>query len=127
MKHHMKALALAAAMMGLQFPAYAGHPYITDNTGTAGADHWQLELLTENASHSNTVDGVTQNDANHLFTPVLTRALSDTLDVALGLSYLDNDGGSSGRGDTAGTQAWHLFRHRGRKQGLGEWADFLWP
>lgn len=113
MKHRMKSLALAAAMLGSQLPAYAGHPYITDNTGTVGADHWQLELLAERSTHSNTVNGVTREDSLDLFTPVLTRALSDTLDVALGLSHQDIGGGSSGRGDTALELKWRFYDQDG--------------
>jgi hypothetical protein len=118
MKHRLKTLALAAAMMGSQFPAYAGHPYITDNTGTIGAGNWQLELMAEKGTHSNSVNGESQKDGYKLFTPVLTRALSDTLDVALGLSHLNIDGGDSGKGDTALELKWRFYEQDGLSLGL---------
>lgn len=118
MKHRTKVLALAAAMIIAQIPAYAGHPYITDNTGTIGAGHWQLELLGENGTHSNSVGGVTQKNSYDLFNPVLTRALSETLDVALGLNHLRLDPGSSGQGDTSLELKWRFYEHDGLSLGL---------
>ena len=108
-------------MLGLQLPAYAGHPYITDNTGTIGADHWQLELLGERGSHSNTVFGVTQKNSYDLFNPVLTRALSEDLDIAFGLNHLRLDSGTSstsGQGDTSLELKWRFYEHEGLSLGL---------
>lgn len=118
MKHRLKVFILAAATLGTQLPAYAGHPYVTDNTGTIGAGHWQLELMAESGTHSNSAGGVAQKDAYKLFTPVLTRAFSDTLDVALGLSHLNIDGGSSGQGDTALELKWRFYEQDGLSLGL---------
>lgn len=118
MNHRLKTLALAAAMMGSQLPAHAAHPFITDNTGTIGVDHWQLELMAEKGTHSNSVGGVSQKDAYTLFNPVLTRALSETLDVAFGLNHLNIDGGSTGQGDTSLELKWRFYDKDGFSLGL---------
>lgn len=118
MKHGLKMSGVIAVLMGAQLPAYAAHPYITDDTGTIGANHWQLELLAENGEHSNTVAGATQNDTYTLFTPVLSRALADNLDVALGLSHLDIGGGSSGMGDSAVEFKWRFYEQDKWSMGL---------
>lgn len=118
MKHRLKTLGFVAALMGAQLPAFAAHPYITDDTGTIGANHWQLELLAENGEHSNTVAGVTQKDTYTLFTPVLTRALADNLDVALGLSHLNMGDGNSGMGDSALEFKWRFYEQGNWSMGL---------
>ena len=71
---------------------WAAHPFITDDAGTQGAGNWQLELMGQYNRHEVIADPsggpVQQRSRGTLFNPVLTYGLRDTVDVALGLSYL---------------------------------------
>lgn len=65
-------------------PAYAGHPLITDDAGTAGKNGLQAEFAGE-YSHENE-DGATEKtwDAAATF----TYGIADSLDIVLGVPYL---------------------------------------
>lgn len=76
--------------------AQAAHPLLTDDTGTQGAGNWQLEL---NTDHTRTRDaGATgwQRSAAGTW----THGVADTLDLALGLPWLQvsEPGEARGRG-----------------------------
>jgi hypothetical protein len=72
---------------------WAAHPFLTDDAGTQGAGHWQLEVTAQRNRSSRTADAgagpAQQVSRATLLNPVLTYGLRDTLDLALGLNQLD--------------------------------------
>jgi hypothetical protein len=70
---------------------WAAHPFVTDDTGTQGRGHWQLELQGDLLRSDRTADSgsgpVEQKRKVNTFVPVLSYGVLDTLDVQLGLSY----------------------------------------
>ncbi len=120
-------LALCAVWAG---PVCAAHPYLTDDTGTQGSGHWQLELMLEYQRNPRTAD--TADAAVHqlrkvtVFTPVLTYGLRDTLDVALGLNYMRqrsiDDGvvthAAEGMGDSTLELKWRFYEQNGLSLGV---------
>jgi len=100
---------------------WAGHPFLTDDTGTQGAGGWQLELQAQRNSHDAIGDpgggAVRQQSRLTLLSPVLTYGLLDNLDVALGLNHLrtrDTQNGAvvaeaSGRSDTVLELKWRFY------------------
>lgn len=81
--------ALCAAWAG---PLFAAHPYLTDDTGTQGTGHWQLELIAERHRNDHSADtgsgAVREVRALTLFSPVLTYGALETVDVAFSASHL---------------------------------------
>jgi hypothetical protein len=69
---------------------WAAHPFITDDTGTQGAGHWQLELQAERGTLDRTANvggvPVQQESRVTVFTPVLTYGVLENLDIAVGLN-----------------------------------------
>jgi len=63
----------------LLYPLYAGHPLITDDTGTLGKGHFQLELTPE--IHNQTDEQCTDIPF------ALTYGLSDYFDIICGIQY----------------------------------------
>lgn len=124
-----RALGLALCVVWAA-PLYAAHPYLTDDTGTQGSGHWQLELMLEHQRNPNTADTgdatVRQLRKVTLFSPVLTYGLRDDLDVALGLNYLRQrtiDDGTvtqtaEGTGDSTLELKWRFYEQNGLSLGL---------
>jgi hypothetical protein len=120
-------IALCAVWAG---PLHAAHPFLTDDTGTQGAGHWQLELLLEHQRNPQTADladaTVHQIRKVTAFSPVLTYGLLDTLDLALGFNYSRqrsiDDGAvthaAEGTGDTALELKWRFYERNGLSLGL---------
>ncbi|OGA56126.1 MAG: hypothetical protein A3G81_14820 [Betaproteobacteria bacterium RIFCSPLOWO2_12_FULL_65_14] len=120
-------IALCAAWAGT---LHAAHPFLTDDTGTQGAGHWQLELLLEHQRNPQTADladaTVHQLRKVTSFSPVLTYGLRDALDIALGLNYSRqrsiDDGtvthAAEGTGDTTLELKWRLYERNGLSFGL---------
>jgi hypothetical protein len=110
--------------------ARAAHPFITDDTGTQGAGNWQLELMAQRDRHSALGDAgagpVQQRARSIFFNPVLTYGITETVDVALGLSYLDNrtsESGvpvaeASGKGDSTLEVKWRFLDRDGSSLAL---------
>ena len=96
-------LALAAAA-----PVWAGHPLISDDTGTQGAGHWQLEI---NTDHARTRENGARNwerQAN----ATLAWGAGDALDLAVNLPYLRTsgpDGRARGVGDVTLQAKWRFL------------------
>lgn len=120
-------LALCAVWAG---PVCAAHPYLTDDTGTQGSGHWQLELMLEYQRNPRTADTadatVHQLRKATLLTPVLTYGLRDTLDVALGLNYTRqrsiDDGAvthaAEGTSDSTLELKWRFYEQNGLSLGV---------
>lgn len=81
----VKPVAALPLLLSAQWPmaALAGHPLLTEDTGTQGAGNYQLEL-THDLSH--TRDGETKARAKSI-NAVLSAGLTDTLDFILTLPY----------------------------------------
>ncbi len=79
-------------LLALPTTSWAAHPFVTDDTGTQGTGHWQLELMAEHDRTARTADPgggpVHQVRTVTLLNPVLTYGVLDNLDFALGLAHL---------------------------------------
>lgn len=73
-------------------PAWAAHPFVTDDTGTQGKGNWQLELQGDLLRSERTVDTgsgpVEQKRKLNAFIPVLSYGILDSLDIQFGLSHV---------------------------------------
>ncbi|MEK6743279.1 MAG: transporter [Nitrospirota bacterium] len=66
--------------------AFAGHPLITDDTGTQGKGKTQLEFIGEYGIEKE--NGITEKGLEVPTTPFLSYGLSDTMDLVFGLPYV---------------------------------------
>jgi hypothetical protein len=104
---------------------WAAPPFVTDDTGTQGKGNWQLELQYEYDRNDATADAgagpVTQVSKLSAFNPVLTYGLGESVDIALGLSYLKQrvtENGAvtedpSGMGDSTVELKWRFYDGNG--------------
>ena len=121
------AIALCAAWAG---PLCAAHPFFTDDTGTQGSGHWQLELMLDYHRSPRSADladaRVHELRKLTLYNAVLTYGVRDVLDLALGLSYLRDrsidDGivthAAEGAGDSTLELKWRFYERNGLSLGL---------
>jgi len=105
--------------------AFAAHPFVTDDAGTQGKGHWQLELIAEHTTNSATADlgaGIVRHESREsVFVPVLTYGLLDNLDIALGGAHVRGhaaeDGApadeTSGQGDSSLELKWRFYEADG--------------
>jgi len=112
---------LAAFLVLLPSPAWAAHPFITDDTGTQGRNHWQLEATVDSLRSDRTADAgagpVEQNRRANVFITVLAYGVREDLDVQLGLTHLrirTTENGvvterASGVADSAVELKWRLY------------------
>lgn len=106
-------------------PAWAAHPYITDDSGTQGAGNGQLELLAERVRHdrsANTPGGAVYRYRKvAAFNPVLTYGLRDNLDFALGANHVRDRAwengvlasSAAGTGDSTLELKWRFYQENG--------------
>jgi len=91
--------------------AHAAHPFITDDTGTQGTAHWQLEVNTDRTRFSD--NGTTTR--NQVGNATLTYGATDTLDVAVNLPYqynrTDGQPTNKGLGDMAVQAKWRFYEN----------------
>ncbi len=82
----LKRILMSAFLMLIAAaPSFAAHPLITDDAGTQGKGKTQLEFIGEYGHDSE--DGTTTNILVFPTIPVLTRGITDTVDLALGVSF----------------------------------------
>ena len=107
---------VAAALMG--WPAHAGHPLFTDDTGTQGANGWQWEINTD----SMRTQGVAPKRWAQQVNGTVTRGMTDDLDLAFSLPLLRHgapgEGAHGGLGD-AGVQAKWRFHDNAAGWSMG--------
>ena len=98
--------ALAAAQLTFLFAsgAYGAHPLNTEDTGTQGKGHWQLELNGE--SNRDDVEGETLHGAQAA--AVLSYGFAETADFQIGLPWQDN-GPERGVGDAIVAVKWRFW------------------
>lgn len=107
----LQRLALPAALLFASGTTYGAHPLITEDTGTQGTGKTQIEVTSEfgrerDGAHVDTTD----------LAVVLTRGITDTLDLALALPWQqvrERDSGAStterGVGDTEIFAKWRFY------------------
>ena len=79
-------LTFGAAIWCVAGLAHAGHPLVSDDTGTQGTGNWQLEL---NTDHTRTRDaGVTTWERE--FNTAISYGLTENLDIAVNVPLLSN-------------------------------------
>lgn len=76
--------ALGATIICTSISGWAAHPLVTDDTGTQGAAHWQLEVTSDHLWNRN-ADGQLSERTNAL---TLTRGLTDSTDLGLSMPWL---------------------------------------
>jgi len=96
---------VAVAGIAAARPAIAGHPMLTEDTGTQGTGNFELEL-----GYSWARDG---GDRFFVFQPQLSYGLTPSLDLIAQPSWLSNDTTADSRvhglGDTALDVKWRFF------------------
>lgn len=108
-----------AVVLGIAAPPlHAGHPLLTEDTGTQGAGNFQIEVSYD-ASRDRADAELTRAG---LLVGVLTYGLADTLDLQIGYLYLrrsDGMGGAvEGGGDAIVGLKWRFFERDGFSIGL---------
>lgn len=99
------ALTVGFALVGV---AHAAHPFITDDAGTQGTRHWQLEV---NTDHDRSREGGVLN-RSQAYNAALTYGVSDALDVGVNLPYFrvktDGEAAMRGVGDATLQAKWRF-------------------
>ena len=99
--------ALCIAMF-IPVAAWAGHPLVTDDTGTQGQGHFQLEI--NGQYDNNKEDGKTETGGQAA--AALSYGLTDTIDVVVGLPYLWTED-ANGLSDTTVDVKFRIFEKDG--------------
>lgn len=93
--------------------AYAAHPLQSDDTGTQGSSHWQLEVNTDH--YRTRQDGGTARV--QMANATLTYGATDTLDIAVNLPYQRQRAPASplaqGMGDATLQAKWRFVEQHG--------------
>ena len=90
--------------------AHGAHPLITEDTGTQGKGHWQLEVFGEEGRERSSGARLEKYGA------VLSHGIAETADLQLGLPWLQRPG--SGPGDASLDLKWRFFEKDALSLGL---------
>lgn len=105
----LKRLSLAASLLALGLSAHAAHPLNTDDTGTQGSGHWQLEATTDHTRERDAGDTSWERS----YAGTLTYGVTEDLDIAIGLPWLHAKDASGARergvGDTTLLAKWRFY------------------
>ncbi len=84
----MKA-GIIALVCALMFPcaSFAAHPLVTDDTGTQGKGHIQIELDSEFTYDREDENGVTTKETGGEVATVISYGITDTMDIVFSLPY----------------------------------------
>ena len=100
-------------------PAWAAHPLQTDDTGTQGTGHWQLELNTDRSTSR--PDGARRVDQQA--TATISYGLTDNLDAVVGQPTSwqrpSNSAHSSGINDSSLGVKWRVWEDKASGWSLG--------
>jgi len=117
---------LTTALMAFAGTAHAGHPLVSDDTGTQGSGHWQLEV---NTDHTRVRDAGITSWERELNT-ALTYGVTDDLDIAINVPWLSVSPGGEpserGVGDTTVLAKWRFFDN-GKGWSLGLRPEITLP
>lgn len=93
--------------------AMAGHPLVSDDSGTQGTGRWQMELNTDRGRYETAGAGTTVQQIN----TTLTYGVTEDLDLALNLPWLEISPealpGVRGPGDAALIAKWRIHDQDG--------------
>ena len=99
----------AAALLTTSLGSHAAHPLITDDTGTQGTGHWQLEINTDHTRERDAGETAWERGLGM----ALTYGVNENLDISIGLPWLHlkaSDGTRErGVGDTTVLAKWRLY------------------
>ena len=111
--------ALAVSLLAASMPAQAAHPLLTDDTGTQGEGHWQLEL---NTDHTRTRE-VGESAWVRTVGTTLTRGVAQTLDLAISAPWMQvgepGEARQRGVGDTTLQAKWRFHEDEESGWSLG--------
>jgi hypothetical protein len=101
-------------------PAFAAHPLITDDAGTQGKGHVQLEINSEFARNRETEKGTGIRETGSEITAALSYGLSETIDLVVGLPFvwykIEENGitvaDESGIGDISLEMKWRMYESK---------------
>lgn len=82
-----KTVLLASALMLSSTPLFAAMPLVTDDTGTQGAGHSQIEIGVESATNKETEAGVSYKLTGGATSATLTYGLTDKIDLIAGMPW----------------------------------------
>ena len=107
-------------------PVMAAHPLITDDTGTQGPGHFQIELNGGYASDTRTAAGIPKKTTGVSTGTTLTFGISETVDLIAGLpwqwSRVESDGTSvaadQGIGDLSIQIKWRVLENQEKNLSL---------
>jgi hypothetical protein len=83
----IRVVAILAVLIMSAVAAHAGHPLITDDTGTQGKGRFQLELNYEFSSDKETIDGVRVEERASEASTTMSYGILDNVDLVLGVPY----------------------------------------
>jgi len=116
-KRHLAAALLGSALLAAGTTAQAAHPLITDDAGTMGTGHYQVEF---NAQYDHTdEEGV--REKNQELAVAVTYGLTDTVDLVVALPYtawsikddVEGKTSESGIGDASLEVKWRFYEQDG--------------
>ncbi|WP_164926867.1 transporter [Chlorobaculum tepidum] len=82
-----KATLLVSALMLSSTPLFAAMPLVTDDTGTQGAGHGQIEIGFESTSDKETEAGVSCKETGGAISATFSYGLTDNIDLVVGLPW----------------------------------------
>jgi hypothetical protein len=112
-----KTALLASALMLCSTPLFAAMPLVTDDTGTQGKGHSQIEIGVESASDKEPEAGVSCKTTGGAVSATLTYGLTDKIDLIAGMPwewYTEKEEGvkvadENGLGDLALQIKWRFY------------------
>ncbi|MFP5213886.1 MAG: transporter [Acidobacteriota bacterium] len=87
MKNHWIVFTLVFSLIAFSLEAFAAHPLITDDAGTVGKGHFQMELNSSATFDEETEDGKGVKESEVELETVFTYGLTDEIDLVATLPY----------------------------------------
>ncbi|MBN1929269.1 MAG: transporter [Chlorobiaceae bacterium] len=114
-----KSALLASALMLCSTPLFAAMPLQSDDTGTQGKGHSQIEIGFESASDKETVAGVETKTTGGAVSTTISYGLTDNIDLVAGMPwewYTEKEDGvkmadENGQGDLALQIKWRFYNN----------------
>jgi hypothetical protein len=114
-----KSVLLASALMLCSTPLFATMPLVTEDTGTQGTGHGQIEIGVESASDNDDAGGVSYKKTGSSVSTTLSYGLTDNIDLVAAMPWEWNtekaDGlkvaDENGVGDVALQIKWRFYNN----------------